>query len=341
MSGDKSSMDAISTASFTPALRRQDTGAREVMVQLTRSNTAGSISSEDAEAEELRELMHGSNLSMLSDHQWDLLLKEEAGAQRLDKLRQALTAATSSVIAPPRLGTEFLRLRRRLALHAAMTRLNRAARVIQRHYRGKRTREMTARRHRQLAEWNVQSAEKWWQRSNLIPQTLPLSFSHILRYNIGDQKTETVVSAEENLWSEARPKPDPVEWIRALQSTTDIMPPPQSELHEEVDSGRGDDDDAKDETEAQRVSVTKNWAEELMRSCDEYTDSNEESESGNMMDSVLDVRMEDRIKAPPPDSCPQRQENKWLGGNKGPGARSRLRMDVRASGDPLLDYPFS
>ena len=172
MSGDKSSMDAISTASFTPALRRQDTGAREVMVQLTRSNTAGSISSEDAEAEELRELMHGSNLSMLSDHQWDLLLKEEAGAQRLDKLRQALTAATSSVIAPPRLGTEFLRLRRRLALHAAMTRLNRAARVIQRHYRGKRTREMTARRHRQLAEWNVQSAEKWWQRSNLIPQTL-------------------------------------------------------------------------------------------------------------------------------------------------------------------------
>ena len=78
-----------------------------------------------------------------------------------------------------------------------------------------------------------------------------------------------------------------------------------------------------------------------MRSCDEYTDSNEESESGNMMDSVLDVRMEDRIKAPPPDSCPQRQENKWPGGNEGPGARSRLRMDVRASGDPLLDYPFS
>ena len=198
---------------------------------------------------------------------------------------------------------------------------------------------MTARRHKQLAEWNVQSAEKWWQRSNLIPQTLPLSFSHILRYNIGGQKTETVVSAGENLWSEARPKPDPVQWIRALQSTTDIMPPPQSELQEDVDSRRGDDDDAKEETEAQRVSVTINWAEELMRSCDEYTDSNEEI--GSIMSSVFDVRMEDRIKAPPPNSCPQRQENKWPGGNEEPGTRSRMRMDVRASGDPLLDFPFS
>merc|ERR1719183_2317977 len=87
--------------------------------------------------------------------------------------------------------------------------MKRAALVIQRHYRGMRTRQILARSQQSKVEWTrlcqMRSREplgfrnatnKWWGDSLTFPQMLPFSVNKVIRYSVGAPPGAQCMSAE-------------------------------------------------------------------------------------------------------------------------------------------------